>query len=130
VSRRTFCLVTPGPFSATDTYIVYHVTHYESSGNVTLHTRSVSTCVGAGCGRAGEQRTKAIRCGACYYSIVLNAHLVTSMADIVMYIGYIFLTYDMYTSSLRHKHDPELSSLKMKGTRFYLCSLCVLPRII
>jgi hypothetical protein len=29
----------------------------------------------------GEQRTKAIRCGACYYSIVLNAHRVTSMAD-------------------------------------------------
>jgi hypothetical protein len=29
----------------------------------------------------GEQRTKAIRCGACYYSIVLNAHRVTSMGD-------------------------------------------------
>jgi hypothetical protein len=29
----------------------------------------------------GEQRTKAIRCGSCYYSIVLNAHCVTSMAD-------------------------------------------------
>jgi hypothetical protein len=30
----------------------------------------------------GEQRkTKAIRCGACYYSIVLSAHRVTSMAD-------------------------------------------------
>jgi hypothetical protein len=29
----------------------------------------------------GDQRTKAIRCGACYYSIVLNAHRVTSMAD-------------------------------------------------
>jgi hypothetical protein len=30
----------------------------------------------------GEQRkTKAIRCGACYYSIVLNAHRVTSMAN-------------------------------------------------
>jgi hypothetical protein len=29
----------------------------------------------------GEQKTKAIRCGACYYSIVLNAHRVTSMAD-------------------------------------------------
>jgi hypothetical protein len=37
--------------------------------------------VGAGCGGVGEQRTKAIRCGACYYSIVLNAHRVTSMAD-------------------------------------------------
>jgi hypothetical protein len=30
----------------------------------------------------GEQRkTKAICCGACYYSIMLNAHRVTSMAD-------------------------------------------------
>jgi hypothetical protein len=34
-----------------------------------------------GCDGVGEQRTKAIRCGACYYSIVLNAHRVTSMAD-------------------------------------------------
>jgi hypothetical protein len=38
--------------------------------------------VGAGCGRGrGTKKIKAIRCGACYYSIVLNAHLVTSMAD-------------------------------------------------
>jgi hypothetical protein len=29
----------------------------------------------------GTKKTKAIRCGACYYSIVLNAHRVTSMAD-------------------------------------------------
>jgi hypothetical protein len=29
----------------------------------------------------GKQSTKAIRCGACYYSIVLKAHRVTSMAD-------------------------------------------------
>jgi hypothetical protein len=29
-----------------------------------------------------EQRTKAIKCGAFNYSIVLNAHRVTSMADI------------------------------------------------
>jgi hypothetical protein len=69
-------------------------------------------------GGVGEQRTKAIRCGAFYYSIVLNAHRVTSMADIVVIcIGYIFLTYDMYKSSLRHIHDPVLSSLKMKGKR-------------
>jgi hypothetical protein len=38
--------------------------------------------VGAGCGRDREtKKTKAIRCGACYYSIVLNAHRITSMAD-------------------------------------------------
>jgi hypothetical protein len=61
--------------------IVYHVTHFEASGNVILYTRYVSTCMGAGCGRVGEQRANAIRCGACYYSIVLNAHRVTSMAD-------------------------------------------------
>jgi hypothetical protein len=29
----------------------------------------------------GKQCTEAIRCGACYYSIMLNAHCVTSMAD-------------------------------------------------
>jgi hypothetical protein len=83
-------------------------------------------------GGAGEQRTEAIRCGACYYSIVLNAHRVTSVADtdidavrkrnnaeriVVMCIGYIFLTYDVYKSSLRHIRDPVLSSLKMKGVR-------------
>jgi hypothetical protein len=26
-------------------------------------------------------KTKAIKCGSCYYSIVVNAHRVTSMAD-------------------------------------------------
>jgi hypothetical protein len=68
--------------TATDTCIGYHVTRFEASRNVILHTRYVSTCVGAGCGRGWEQRkTKAIRCGPCYYSIVLNAHRVTSMAD-------------------------------------------------
>jgi hypothetical protein len=51
--------VTPGPLSATDTCIVWE--------------RVVEG--------VGEQRTKAIRCGACYYSIVLNAHRATSMAD-------------------------------------------------
>jgi hypothetical protein len=32
-------------------------------------------------GRETTNKTKAIRCGACYYSIVVNAHRVTSMAD-------------------------------------------------
>jgi hypothetical protein len=52
--------------------------------NVILHTRYVSTYVGVGCGRGrgrGTKKTKAIRCGACYYSIVLNVHRFTSMAD-------------------------------------------------
>jgi hypothetical protein len=47
---RTICDVTPGPLSATDTYIVYHVTHFEASRNVILHTRYVSTYVAVGCG--------------------------------------------------------------------------------
>jgi hypothetical protein len=73
----------------------------------------------------GEQRTKAIRCGACYYSIVLNAHCVTSMADTD--IDAVKKrnnaeckkkkTYDMYKFSLRNIHDPVLSSLKMQDTR-------------
>jgi hypothetical protein len=39
-------------------------------------------CGSAGCGGGvGKQKTKAIKCGAFNYSIVLNAHCVTSMAD-------------------------------------------------
>jgi hypothetical protein len=50
--------------------------------NVILHTRYVSIYVEAGCMRGiGTKKTKTIRCGACYYSIVLNTHRVTSMAD-------------------------------------------------
>jgi hypothetical protein len=82
---RTSCPidVTPGTLTATDTCIGYHVTWFEDSRNVILHTRYVSTCVGAGCGRGRVTKiqTKAIRCRACYYSIVFNAHRVTSMAD-------------------------------------------------
>jgi hypothetical protein len=39
--------------------------------------------VGACCGRGRGTKIemKAIRCYACYYSIVLDAHRVTSMAD-------------------------------------------------
>jgi hypothetical protein len=63
--------------------------------NVILNTRYISTCVGAGDerGRGTKIKTKANCCGACY------------------------LTCDMYKSSLRHTHDPVLSSLKIKGTR-------------
>jgi hypothetical protein len=82
---RTSCNidVTPGTLAATDSCIGYHVTRFEASGNVILHTRYVSTCLGAGCGRGREteRQTKVIRCRACYYSIMLNAHRVTSMAD-------------------------------------------------
>jgi hypothetical protein len=62
--------------------------------------------VGAGCGRGrGTNKTKAIRCDACYYSIVFTR------------IGCTLLTCNMYMSELRHIHDPVLSSLKMKGIR-------------
>jgi quinol monooxygenase YgiN len=82
---RTSCNidVTPGTLTATDTCIGYHVTRFEASRNVILYTRYVSTCLEAGCGRgrATKIQTKAIRCRACYYSTMLNAHRVTSMAD-------------------------------------------------
>jgi hypothetical protein len=84
ISRTKFNIdVTPGTMTAADTCIGYHVTRFEASRNVILHTRYVSTCVGAGCGRGRGTKVqiKAIRCRACYYSIVLNAHRVTSMAD-------------------------------------------------
>jgi hypothetical protein len=78
--------VTPGPLSATDTYIVCHVTHFEASRNVILHTRYVTR--------------------------------IAAMRIIFTRIGCTLLTCDMYTSDLRHIHDPVLSSLKMEGIRF------------
>jgi hypothetical protein len=85
--------VTPGTLTATDTCIGYHVTRFEASRKVILHTRYVNTCVGAGGGRGRgtKIKTKANRCGAYY------------------------LKCDKYKSSLRHIHDPVLLSLKMKG---------------
>jgi hypothetical protein len=59
------------------------------------------------CGRgSGTKKTKAIRCGACYYSIVFTR------------IGCTLLPFNIYMSDLRHIHDPALSSLKMEGIRF------------
>jgi hypothetical protein len=41
-------------------------------------------------------------------------------------IGYTLLTSDMYKSSLRHIHDPALSSLEMEGIRLlYFCVLSI-----
>jgi hypothetical protein len=158
VTSRTACNirdVTPGTLTTTDTCIGYHVTRFETSRNVILHTRYVSTCVGAGCGRSRRtKKTKAIRCGACY-SIVLNAHRVTSMADtdidatkstglciclrLDLYMSHVKKynryalqnnTCDMYMSSLRHIHDPVLSSLKMKCICLLFPSLVILiPQI-
>jgi hypothetical protein len=101
--------VTPGTLTATNMCIGYHVSRFEASWKVILHTRYVSTCIGAGGGRGRKTKikTKANRCGACYYSIMLDAQRVTSMADI--------LTCDRCKSSLRHIHVPVLLSLKMKG---------------
>jgi hypothetical protein len=82
---RTACNmdITSGTLTTTDTCIGYHVMRFEASQNVILHVCYVSTCVGASCGRGRgiKIQTKAIRCRACYYSIMLNAHRVTSMAD-------------------------------------------------
>jgi hypothetical protein len=50
--------------------------------------------------------------------VLLYCSIVTRI--VVMCIGYIFLTYDMYKSSLRLIHYPVLSSLKMKGIRLLL----------
>jgi hypothetical protein len=36
---------------------------------------------------------------------------------LMLCVSVYFLTCDMYMSSLRHIHDPVLSSLKMKGIR-------------
>jgi hypothetical protein len=100
---RTSCNigVTPGTLTATGTCIGYHVTQFEASRNI-LHTRYVSTCVGAGCGRGRGTKiqTKAIRCRACY-SIMLNAHRVTSMADTDI-------------DAVKNKVNVYLSSLMMK----------------
>jgi hypothetical protein len=75
--------VVQGTLTSTDTCIGYHVTQFKVSRKVILHTRYVSTCVGAGGGRGRgtKIKTKANRCGACYCSIMLDAHSVTSMAD-------------------------------------------------
>jgi hypothetical protein len=71
-----------------------------------IRTRYVCTCVGAGSWMGGGiRKIKAIRWGAYYYSLVLNVQ---------------HCNYDTYKSSLRHIHDPVLSSLKMNGIRLLL----------
>jgi hypothetical protein len=46
------------------------------------HRHRTAQYVTSRCGRGrGTKETKAIRCGAFYYSIVLNVHRVTSTAD-------------------------------------------------
>jgi hypothetical protein len=50
--------VTPGTLTTTDTCIGYHVTRFEASRKVILHTRYVSTCVGAGGGRGRGTKIK------------------------------------------------------------------------
>jgi hypothetical protein len=66
----------------------------------------------------GIRKIKAIRWGAYYYSLVLIAYCCYA------YRLY-FFTCDMYKSSLRHIHDPVLSSLKMKGIRFFFCYVAI-----
>jgi hypothetical protein len=94
VTSRTECNidVALGTLTATDTCIGYHVTRFEASRNVILHTRYVSTCVGAVCGKGRGTKIN-----------ITDTHNNN--------------TCDKYKSSLRHIHDPLLSSLKMKGIR-------------
>jgi hypothetical protein len=90
--------VTPGTLTATDTCIGYHVTRFQASLKVILHTRYVSACVEAGGGRGRKTKiktkvifhtryvstcvgacvgrgrgtkikTKANRCGPCYFNV-------------------------------------------------------------
>jgi hypothetical protein len=68
LSSRLFCVtleisraecnidVTRGTLTATDTCIRYHVTRFEASRKVILHTRYVCACMGAGGEGVGEQR--------------------------------------------------------------------------
>jgi hypothetical protein len=83
---------------AIDRYLyVYHVSLDEFrcfSKRYPSYALRKHMCGNAGCGGLGKQWTKALRCSACY------------------------LMCDMYKSSLRHIHDPVLSSLKMKGILF------------
>jgi hypothetical protein len=79
-------------------------------------------------GGVGEQ-IKVMRCGACYYSIVLNAHCVTSMADTDIdavrkqkkaeYDKQYRLKSKLLLQQQASKdiHDPVLSSLKIEGIR-------------
>jgi hypothetical protein len=57
--------------------------HWRHTGDIERCTRYVTTCLGAvwGRGRKTKIQTKAICCRACYYSILLDAYRVTSMAD-------------------------------------------------
>jgi hypothetical protein len=82
LSRRLFCVtveisravcnidVTPGTLTATDTCIGYHVTWFEASRKVILHTRYVSTCVGAGGGKG--RVTKIKEANVCLSSLMIK----------------------------------------------------------
>jgi hypothetical protein len=89
--------------------------------------------VGAVCGKGrGTKKTKAIRCGAFNYSIVVNAHRVTSMADKDIdavrkqkkaeydkqyRLKRKLLLQQQASKDIHGIHDPVLSSSKMEGIR-------------
>jgi hypothetical protein len=114
--------VTPGTLTATDTCIGYHVTRFEASRKVMLHTRYVCACVGAGGGRGrGTKINTNVILHTCYVSTFVWAGggrgRGTKIKTKANRCGACYLTCDMYKSSLRHIHNPVLSSLKMKGIR-------------
>jgi hypothetical protein len=107
-------------------------TRLSASRSVDLETRYVIACVVARVAEGMWEEINAIRWTAWYYSIVLNACRVTSMADtgtdavkhvlllcisFFMRIGCTLFTCDMYMCHLRHINDSVLSSLKMEGIR-------------
>jgi hypothetical protein len=75
--------------------------------------RYVSTCVGARVVGVGKQWTKAIRCSACYFSIVVNAHRVTSMADTDI-------------DAVRKQKKAEVYTYSCSAYRFYAYRLYVI----
>jgi hypothetical protein len=119
--------VTPGTLTATDTFIGYHVTRFEASRKVILHTRYVCACVGAGGRRGGGIKIKTnVILYTRYVSTCVGADGGRSRGTKIKTkpnrCGSCYLTCDMYKSSLRHIHDPVLSSLKMKGIRLFCIS--------
>jgi hypothetical protein len=62
ISRAEYNIdVTSGTLTATDTCIRYHVTRFEASWKVILHTCYVCACVGAGGGRGRGTKIKSKR---------------------------------------------------------------------
>jgi len=105
--------------SATDVFLLYHVTLEKASRNGNLGTRYVYVCEDAECGRGrvGGGRLHTIH--------PLRRWLISSARTAVSYGCYSSVSIllstnpcDMYKSSLRHIHDPVLLSQDRNNTFF------------